>query len=343
MSDKANQSNAKQTRSNACSADGFCLRSVELAGCLACDHLSLPFRGDVNAPARSVEHSADAFTSIDALSAWLKAQGDVSSSSELLRLRAAVAVLANYANPKKEDLCPLFATWDCQQKEQQTYRPLAMFIAELLQAVLVEGTRLRARGLAPQLGVSANSVTGEGTDAAQPASINAARSRVVRPIACASGERSSDAFTLCETGEETSVAQSGSKTKQRRGSAMLTVVDRQQVCAASGSTSESSRPIASNASVAQRVSFTNRQRATDGFVSAAQASSAAASSSIAASSVPTSATEALQRRQPADPINFHRCTDRVAEGAKGRIELIRAHTVACSSCRARAEAQTEAG
>ena len=212
----------------------------------------LPFRRDVNAPARSVEHSADAFTSIDALSAWLKAQGDVSSSSELLRLRAAVAVLAKKANPKKEDVRPLFATWDVQQKEQQTYRPLAMLIAELRQAVLVEGTRLRARGLAPQLGVSANSATGEGTDAAQPASINAARSRVVRPIACASGERSSDAFTLCETGEETSVAQSGSNTKQRRGSAMLTVADRQQVGAAAGPTSELSRPIASNASVAQR-------------------------------------------------------------------------------------------
>ena len=81
----------------------------------------LPSRGDVNAPARSVEqraashvpssveHSADAFTSIDALSAWLKAQGDVSSSPELLRLRAAVAVLAKKAKPKKEmfALCSL--------------------------------------------------------------------------------------------------------------------------------------------------------------------------------------------------------------------------------------------
>ena len=131
--------------------------------------LFLPFRSDVNAPARSVEHSADAFTSIDALSAWLKAQGDVSSSPELLRLRAAVAVLAKKAKPKKEDVRPLFAKWDVQRVERQNERPLAMLIAELREAVFAEGSRLRATALAAQRGVSGSSATGEATSAAQPA------------------------------------------------------------------------------------------------------------------------------------------------------------------------------
>ena len=64
--------------------------------------LLLPSRGDANAPARSVEQPAashvpssleqpaDPFTSITALTVWLKEQGDESSSPELRRLRAAV-------------------------------------------------------------------------------------------------------------------------------------------------------------------------------------------------------------------------------------------------------------
>ena len=125
--------------------------------------------GDANPQARSfeqpaashvpssLEQPADPFTSINALTVWLKAQGDESSPPELRRLRAAIAVLAQKANPKKEDVCPLCSTWGVQQRERQNKRPLATLIAELRQAVLAEGTRLRARGLAAQPGVSAGS------------------------------------------------------------------------------------------------------------------------------------------------------------------------------------------
>ena len=66
----------------------------------------LPSRDDANALARSVEppaarqgpstleQPADAFTSITALTVWLKAQGDESGSPELRRLRAAVAAVS---------------------------------------------------------------------------------------------------------------------------------------------------------------------------------------------------------------------------------------------------------
>ena len=210
----------------------------------------LPSRGDVNAPARSVEQPAanhvpssleqpaDPFTSINALTVWLKAQGDESSSPELRRLRAAVAVLAQKPKPKQENVRPLCSAWGVQQWERQKNRPLATLIAELRQAVIAEGTRLRARGLVAQLGGSASSETGEETSAAQPgsiassaeqpASIKAVPSRIVRAVGCASGKRRQDTTTSCETGEKTSAAQPGAKNKQRRLTAMLMAVDSQE-------------------------------------------------------------------------------------------------------------------
>ena len=197
----------------------------------------LPSRGDANAPARSVEQPAasevpssleqpaDSFTSINALTVWLKAQGDASSSPELRRLRAAVAVLAKKPNPKQEDVRRLGPAWDVQVKRQKKHRPTATLIAEVRQAVLAEGTRLRARGRAAQLGVSASSApplakpafaSAAASSAAQPASIDAVPSRVVRPVEFASGKRCLDAFTSCETGEETSAAQPGSNARNLR-------------------------------------------------------------------------------------------------------------------------------
>ena len=85
----------------------------------------LPSRGDVNAPARSVEQPAashvpstleqpaDSFTSITTLTVWLKAQGDASSSPELRRLRAAVAVLANKPNRNKDEVRGLCSARGC--------------------------------------------------------------------------------------------------------------------------------------------------------------------------------------------------------------------------------------
>ena len=154
----------------------------------------LPSRGDVNAPARSVEQPAashapssleqpaDSFTSINALTVWLKAQGDESSSPKLRRLCAAVAVLAQSPHPKAEDVRPLCFAWGVQRRERRKDRPTATLIAELRQAVLAEGTRLRARGLAAQRGVSASSApplakpafaSAAASSAEQPASINA--------------------------------------------------------------------------------------------------------------------------------------------------------------------------
>ena len=105
----------------------------------------------------SGEQPAESFTSIDAVSRWLKAQGEASSSPELQRLHAAVLVLAKKPQPRKEDVRPLFSSWGVCQKEQRKGRPLATLIAELQQAVLAEGARLRGRGLAARTGVSANS------------------------------------------------------------------------------------------------------------------------------------------------------------------------------------------
>ena len=150
--------------------------------------------------------------------------------------------------------------WGVQQRERQKHRPLATLIVELRQAVLAEGTRLRARGLAAQRGVSASSApplakpafaSAAASSAEQPASINAVPSRVVRPVEFASGKRRLDAFTSCETGEETSAAQPGSKTKQRRLTAMFLAAEGQQAGAAANARSESSGSIESNASAAQ--------------------------------------------------------------------------------------------
>ena len=93
---------------------------------------------------------------INALSEWLEAQTDGLGSPELRRLHSAVAVLA-HPNPRQEDVRPLCSAWGVVQIEQQKRRPLATLIAELRQAVLAEGTRLRARCLAAQRGVSASS------------------------------------------------------------------------------------------------------------------------------------------------------------------------------------------
>ena len=95
----------------------------------------LPSRDDANALARSaeppaarqvlstLEQPADAFTSITALTVWLKAQGDDSSSPELGRLRAAVVVLAQKPKPKQEKVRPLCSAWEVKQWERQKNVP----------------------------------------------------------------------------------------------------------------------------------------------------------------------------------------------------------------------------
>ena len=94
-----------------------------------------------------------------------------------------------------------------QHKERQKNRPLATQIAELRQAVLAEGTRFRARGLAAQPGVSAS----RALPLAKPAFASAAAS---------SAEQPASINVVPTSGEETSAAQPGSKTKQRRATAL---------------------------------------------------------------------------------------------------------------------------
>ena len=110
-----------------------------------------PSRGDVDEPASSSEQSAATFTSIEAVNRWLKSQGEASSSPELQLLCAAVVVLANKPKPKQEDFFPFCSSWNVRQKEKQNKkRPLATLIAELQEAVIAEGNRLRSSELAAQ-------------------------------------------------------------------------------------------------------------------------------------------------------------------------------------------------
>ena len=79
--------------------------------------------------------------------------------------------------------------------------------------------------LAAQPGVSANSApplakpafaAAAASGAEQPASINAVPSSIARPMQFASGKQCLDAFTSCETGEDTGAAQPGSNGRSLR-------------------------------------------------------------------------------------------------------------------------------
>ena len=170
------------------------------------------------------EQLAESFHSIDALSVWLKAQGDESSSAEIGRLRAAGAVLAQ-PNAKMRDVRALCAAWGVQCQVRRKNRPTSTLITELQQTVLAKGSSLRARDGATQLGKiystlranalatqlegSASSETWEEASVAQlgsiassaeeTARIKAVRSRIVRTVGCASGKRRRDATTSCAT------------------------------------------------------------------------------------------------------------------------------------------------
>ena len=72
---------------------------------------------------------------------------------------SAVAVLAQKRNPKAEEFRGLCSAWGVPRREGggkagRKERPIPTLTVELRQAVLAEGTRLRARGLAAQLGGS---------------------------------------------------------------------------------------------------------------------------------------------------------------------------------------------
>ena len=86
----------------------------------------------------SVEQPVEAFVSIEAVNRWLNSRGELPSSSDCERLRAAVVVLTSKPKPRKEDVRPLCFSWNVRVMEHKKSRPLATLITELQQAVLVE-------------------------------------------------------------------------------------------------------------------------------------------------------------------------------------------------------------
>ena len=226
-------------------------------------------------PASSSEHVGETFTTIEAVNRWLKAQGEASSAPDLQRLRAAVLVLAKNPKPKKEDVFPMCSSWNVRRQEQKKNRPQATLIAELQQAVITQGNRLR-RSLDALTGASASSAaqvadpplaSGAASSVEQPAATGtAAEMTVKRPIEAAiaaqPGRRSkaprkgassaSASAVLTEAlqtrdedlGEachpprahdDVSAAQPGPKSKQRRLTAMFPTFDNQQAGAAASS------------------------------------------------------------------------------------------------------------
>ena len=91
----------------------------------------------------SVEQPAEASVSMEEVNRWLNSRGDLPSSPDLERLRAAVVVLSRKPKPRQEDVQPLCATWNVRRMEHKKSRPLATLITELQQAVLAEWNKLR--------------------------------------------------------------------------------------------------------------------------------------------------------------------------------------------------------
>ena len=135
---------------------------------------SLEHPAENNGPG-SVEQPAKTFSSIAAVSQWLALQGAVRDTPDIRKLRKAASMLTKTANPRQEEVSPLCSSWNVRQKDQRRRRPLATLITELQQAVITEGSRLRA-SLDGQTGAPASS-------AEQPASLATAASSVE---ACAS-------------------------------------------------------------------------------------------------------------------------------------------------------------
>jgi hypothetical protein len=112
----------------------------------------------------SVEQPVEAFVSIEAVNRWLKSRGELPSSSDFERLRAAVVVLTSKPKPRQEDVRPLCVSWNVRLLEHKKFRPLATLIKELQQAVFAECSKLRG-SLDVQPGASATSDVQPGASA----------------------------------------------------------------------------------------------------------------------------------------------------------------------------------
>ena len=82
-------------------------------------------------------------------------------------------MLTTTGKPRREEVSPLCYSWNVRQTEQKRRRPLQTLITELQQAVITEGSRLRA-SLDGQTGAPASS-------AEQPAALAGAASNAEQP------------------------------------------------------------------------------------------------------------------------------------------------------------------
>ena len=176
----------------------------------------------------SVEQPAETFSSIAAVNRWLTVQGAACNTPDFQKLRAAVSVLTKTPNPRQEEVSPLCSSWNVRQYDQRRRRPLATLITELQQAVITEGSRLRA-SLDGQTGAPASS-------AEQPVALAGAASSVepsassaeqLEALAGAASSAEQPAVAGC-TGkrplDSASAAQPGIPTKRQRGTSIVNIL-----------------------------------------------------------------------------------------------------------------------
>ena len=215
-----------------------------------------------NSAPSSGEQPAETFTSIAAVNRWLTVQGAACNTPDFQKLRAAVSVLTKTPNPRQEEVLPLCSSWSVRQKDQRRRRPLATLITELQQAVITEGSRLRA-SLDGQTGAPASS-------AEQPAAFPGAASNAEQPaVAGCAGKRPLDSVTAAQPGIPTKRQRVTSIVDILRGhpqnsdsSAGAAQPGSQQAGAAASSTSTLPGRMESNAGAAQPGPPTKQQRLT---------------------------------------------------------------------------------
>ena len=147
--------------------------------------------GEARDPASSVEQPAETFSSIAAVNRWLTVQGAACNTPDFQKLRAAASVLTKTPNPRQEEVSPLCSSWNVRQYDQRRRRPLATLITELQQAVITEGSRLRA-SLDGQTGAPASSAEQPAALAGAASSVEPSASSAEQPAALAGAASSAE-------------------------------------------------------------------------------------------------------------------------------------------------------
>ena len=139
----------------------------------------------------SVEQPAETFSSIAAVNRWLTVQGAACNTPDFQKLRAAASVLTKTPNPRRGEVSPLCSSWNVRQTDQKRRRPLATLIRELQQAVITEGSRLRA-SLDGQTGAPASSAQELAALAGGASSVEPSASSAEQPAALAGAASSAE-------------------------------------------------------------------------------------------------------------------------------------------------------